>query len=47
MLCEMLALPLKGVAAIFAPLQFAAVFAHDREAVALACRSRKSVALLR
>ena len=34
MLCEMLALPLKGVAAIFAPLQFAAAFAHDREAIA-------------
>jgi hypothetical protein len=46
MLCEMLALPLKGDTAIFAPLQFAAAFAHDREAIALARRSGESVALL-
>src|SRR5260370_39739484 len=46
MLREMLALPLKRVAAIFSPLQFAAAFAHDREVIALARRSRASVALL-
>jgi len=38
-LCDMLALPLKRVAAIFAPLRFDAAFAYYREAVALARRS--------